>query len=276
MKKDYLKRLEAELIYNNIKNKDEILEKYEKRYDFGIEAGLTEERVEEMLGTPEEIISEINNDENECDDIVDLTDKYEIDITTLSDNIEFVESIDDKVHVELVGVDENHYVIKKTDSKLDIKYKKTKFFSLNRKKNATIKIEIPKNQIFGNIVLATTSGDISLDSIRCDLFRVSVVSSDIKLNDIDCKRFHCHTVSGDIFIDTLTTKDIKIDTVSGDIKFEFAVAEKAVIDSVSGDVIITDGKIGAINSTSVSGDIIINGEEKCTNVKNYVKGMFRR
>lgn len=276
MKKDYLKKLEAELIYNNIKNKDEILDKYEKRYDFGLEAGLTEQKVEEMLGTPQEIISELNEEYLANDDIVDLSDKYEIDINTLSDNIEFVESMDDKVHVELIGVDENHYVIKKTDSKLDIKYKKSKFFSLNRKKNAIIKVEIPKNQIFGDVVLATGSGDISLDEIRCDLFRVNVVSSDIKLNDIDCKKFHCHTVTGDILIDTLTTKSMKLDTVSGDIKFEFAVAEKAVIDSVSGDIIITDGKIGEINSTSVTGDIIINGEEKCTNVKDYVKGMFRR
>lgn len=276
MKNEYLKKLEAELIYNNIKNKDEILDKYEKRYDFGIEAGLSEKKVEDMLGTPQEIIEELKNEEIDFDDVVDLSDKYDIEISTLSDNIEFVKSVDCGVHVELVGVDGNNYIINKTDSRLEIKYKKTKFFSLNRKKNAIIKIEIPDGQIFGNIVLSTTSGDIKLDAIKCDIFKVNIVSSDISLEDIDCNRFHCHTVTGDVLVDTLTAKEMSIDTVSGDVKFEFAVAEKAIIDSVSGDVIITDGKIGSIKSTSVSGDVIINGEEKCTNVKNYVKGMFRK
>ena len=276
MKRDYLKKLEAELIYNKIKNKDEILDKIEKRYDFGIEAGLSEEKVEEMLGSVEEIVEEFKNEESGSDDFVDLTDKYKIEVSTLSDAIEFVKSNDDKVHVELVGVDESHYNIKKSDSSLEIKYKKTKFFSLNRKKNAVIKIEIPTNASFSEVILATTSGDIKFDFIKSDVFKVNVVSADIKLCDIDCNNFYLHTVSGDINIETLTTKEIDISTVSGDVKFEFAVAESAIIDSVSGDVIITDGKVGNIKSTSVSGDIIINGEEKCTNVKNYVKGMFRK
>ena len=60
MKDDYIAALNRALMFYQIENKDEILKKYEKRYDFGIESELTEDEIEKMLGNPTEIAKKAN------------------------------------------------------------------------------------------------------------------------------------------------------------------------------------------------------------------------
>ena len=50
MKKEFIEELKNELNKHNVLEKDEILEKYSKRYDFGLEAELSCEEIEKMLG----------------------------------------------------------------------------------------------------------------------------------------------------------------------------------------------------------------------------------
>ena len=55
MRDEYLKALKDALDAYSIENKEEILEKYTKRYDFGLESEMEESVIEQMLGNPLDI-----------------------------------------------------------------------------------------------------------------------------------------------------------------------------------------------------------------------------
>ncbi len=280
MKEAFLMELENQINIHDIENKKEILEKYRKRYDFGLESGLTEEEIEKMLGTPEEIIAKYQQEDSSFEEEKDNKSKkkessYEIDIQTISDDVYFVESKDDEVHVELENTDLNSYEIKKTNKILKVHFLKRKFFSLNRLKGGIVRVELPKDRLVDSISVSTTSGDINMLDINAGTLKVSMVNGDMKFDTIEAETFMCHLVSADAKGDTLLSKEAYIDTVSGDVKIDFAVAETAKIDTVSGDVEIIEGKIGSVSSTSVTGEIIINKNSAVKSMKNYVKGIFK-
>lgn len=277
MKQRFIEELENQINIHDVENKQEILEKYRKRYEFGLEAGLSEEEIEKMLGNPKDIIKDYiySNNQEIKEEYKELLDKYDIMVHSLCDDIHFVCSKDDGVHAELQNINVEAYEIEKTDTKLKICYKKSKFFSLNRKKGGKIQIEIPKNKLLGIVDISTTSGDINIPNLEANEFKINMVSGDCNLENIEVKIFICHLVSADVLGESILADEMKIDTVSGDIKIDFAVANNVKIDTVSGDVKIVEGKLGNVSSTSVTGDIMINGTPAVTNVKNYVKGMFR-
>ena len=84
--KKYLERLSLALDKVNANNKSTIIEKYRKRYEFGLESGLSEQEIEEMLGDPETIAekyrTETNNFENKRYDK-----EHNCVIKTVNDNI---------------------------------------------------------------------------------------------------------------------------------------------------------------------------------------------
>ena len=53
---EFLKELEEKLKEKNIENWEEILDKYEKRFNFGLESGLSVEEIIRMLGSVDDII----------------------------------------------------------------------------------------------------------------------------------------------------------------------------------------------------------------------------
>lgn len=275
MKKHFMAELEDQINIHNVKNKKEILAKYSKRYDFGIEAGMTEEEVEMKLGSPEDIIKDYIVEEVEGE-IIDFTDDYQIRINTISDDIDLVYSKDSNIHVELEDIDEALYDIDKSGNNVNITFKKTKFFSLNRRRGGTIRVEIPKEVKLKSVVLGTNSGDISTKSFKTEKFKYNSVSGEGSFEDLEADDFTFYSVSGDGKFKNVKAKYAKIDTVSGDLEIKFLIGEEAKISTVTGDVIIRDGKIDNISSSSVSGDIVINGEPVSTNMKNYVKGLFRK
>ncbi len=274
MKESFINELENQINIHDVPNKEEILNKYRKRYDFGLEAGLSCEKIEEMLGDPRDIIMEYVHPSNKKDEYAELLDKYELDIQTLSDDIEIVYSKDEDVHVEFEDIDLECYEIDKTSSRLKIAFKKRKFFSLNRRKSGIIRIEIPKDRLFQKIALFTTSGDIQVPEIKADSIKFNMVSGDCEFDTIEAPSFVCTMVSGDVEGGNIMAEDVRLETVSGDISVDFLVSETTKIDTVSGDVTIHEAK-GNVSSTSVSGDVIVNGEEAGMNVKKYVKGMFK-
>jgi len=277
MKKNYMNELENEINIHNIKNKKEILNKYSKRYDFGLEAGFTEEEVERKLGTPQEVVKQyIGEDEIfEKPTNVDVSDEYTVEVKTLSDNIEIVYSNDNKLHVELEDIDEKNYEIAKGTYVCNIAFKKTKFFSLNRREKGIIRVEIPKKGKIGSVILSTTNGDITAKSFSADEVVVNMVSGDLLFDEVEAESFTYHSVSGDASIRKLKCDNAIIDIVSGDLESRFMFSNSVNISTVSGDVYIKDGSIGNIQSTTVSGEVVVNDERISTNVKDYVRGLFK-
>ena len=61
-KKQFIERLENELIENNVKNIKDILNEYENHFEEGKRAGKSEEEISENLGSPEMIASEYTSE----------------------------------------------------------------------------------------------------------------------------------------------------------------------------------------------------------------------
>lgn len=279
MKENFMNELENQINIYDVENKEEILEKYRKRYDFGLESGLSEEEIENMLGTPKDIVSKLVEKEkrekyfgDSDDSYAELLDSYEIDIQTISDDISFVYSKDTEYHVEFQDVDLDYYEIDKTENHLKIRFKKRKFFS--SRKNGLILVEIPKDRKLGNVKVSTTSGDILIPLIKTQDFQLNTVSGDCEFDTIEANTMVCSVVSGDIEGKNMKADEIRLDTISGDIEVEYVTCRNLKVDAVSGDVKIDEAE-GNISSTSVSGDVIINGEETGRNVKKMIKGIFK-
>ena len=259
MKKDYLERLSKELDKRNVSNKDEILKKYEKRYDFGKESGMSDSEIEEMLKKPEDVAKEFSKNYDKKDEKKDEV-KTNIQIKVLGDDIYFRTAKDDRVHILCDELDRSLYTIRNSTSEgLVISFLNDRYLSLNRKKAGKFIIEIPEGRKFNEVKISTNSGDIVLGSLKCNYISLTTTSGDISVNEVVSPRTNVQTVSGDLIAKSLSAKDINLSTVSGDLS-ALKVRGNLKVSTVSGDV-----KIGTFNGqykvSNVSGDVFINGTQ---------------
>lgn len=261
MKDDYLKRLDEELKDAGFENTDAIIEKYSKRYDFGLESGLTDEEIEEKLGDPKDIVS--NYSEKSEYEYKESDTSLKINVSTVCDDILFEESIDDEIHVYLEDIDESAYEISNSNRGVDIKYIAKKFFGLNRRKSGLITIAIPNNTSFNKILLQTTNGDFkSKIDLDTKFINIEMVSGDAEFKNIKAKEIKLHVVSGDFEAKDINTSSLNISTVSGDVEIEYLLANDLKVDTVSGDINIHEASYGInVKASSISGSIMIDGKK---------------
>ena len=265
MKKEYLKELTNELNKHNVADKDEIIEKYSKRYDFGLESELSEEEIENMLGNPKDIVKKYIRENEE--DIIDFTKddsnnfSKSLIVKTLSDDISISYANVDEIETSFEGVDKECYNITEKNNVIRIEYFKRKFFNLYRSGGGKINIVIPKDYCFDKIEISTTSGDMDLDSLKANSIKVSMVSGDCDFTDFSAKEsISCTSVSGDFTGTTLDAQEVFINLVSGDIEIENVYAKQLNIDTVSGDVDIAYTN-ASVKTTAISADVNV-GKEK--------------
>lgn len=285
MKDDYLKRLSNSLDYYNIENKEEVLEKYKKRYEFGLESGLDPLEIEKRLGDPVKVAEELSTDNttinNESNDNTDNTKKannfvdgYNLIVKTVADEIVISESKNNEINIKFENTSKESYdVITDVNKGIKIDYHKTKYFSLNRKPKGKIIIELPNNITFDKITISTTSGNISINELKSKELDIVIVSSRVDFKYLSSSRVKLQTVSGEISGYQIDTNDLSIHTISGDIMVTTVESEIIKIDTVSGDVKISKAK-GQIKTSSVTGDIIVDGVIG-KSFKNMVKGVFK-
>ena len=199
MKEEYLERLRNELIDNGFENTDEVVEKYRKRYEFGIESNMTEEEIEDRLGDPSEIVSKLMD---KCEyEYVETNSDLKVNISTLNDDVTFVEGEDDEPRVHLGDVDEDNYEISVKDHEIYVKALKKKFFSLNRRRPGLITVVLPRNASISKMALSSTNGDFTAKlDINAKNFELNFVSGDCEFQKITSKNFNLHAVSGDVEI----------------------------------------------------------------------------
>jgi len=271
MKKDYLKSLDKALNEYNVENRKEVLKKYSKRYEFGLDAGLTDEKIEEMLGDPVEVAKKLA-------DVVEINFEekrdYDVTINLTTEDLDFVFSKDEGIHVELEELNVDDYQIEKDDTHLFIKRKKANYFG--SKIDGKIIVEIPKGLEINSYTIETISTDINALELNAKEIYIRNTSSDINISNINADNIKIETVSGDFNSNNIKTKNLKIDTVSGDISINSLIADELSVSSISGDVSIPSGYVSKVRSNSVSGDTIINGENVGTNVKNSVKNTINK
>ena len=268
MKDMYFQKLGEALDYYGVSNKEEIIDKYKKRYEFGLEASMTEEEIEEKLGDPYDIAREYMDD-----DIPSIKIGYNLIVKTVADNIIIKKTSDNKIHTIFDDIDMNCYKVEnsaKTGVLIDF-YKK-KYFSLNRRKG-TITIEVPEDRIFDKVEIVTASGEINIDAVKGNKIDAGVVSGDVSFNYLVGNEITLHTVSGDIEGYSIKAKESTLNSVSGDYKINIATAEIIRIDTVSGDIHI-ENSTGNVRSSSVTGDVVVGGIIN-KNMKDKIKGVFK-
>ena len=267
---EFLKELEEKLKEKNIENWEEILDKYEKRFNFGLESGLSDEEIIGMLGSIEDIIDSYSKKED-----TDM-DGLKIHVSTVLDDVFFERSKDDAFHVYLENINENSYKIIKNEKEINIEYINKKFFGLNRRRPGVITIALPFGVVLGDITLSSVSGDlkseIDLSGKNMDL---EMVSGDSKFNKLHMNSFKAHVVSGDLDMDSINSNSIEFSSVSGDIEVDQVNSNSLKAEPVSGDISINEANDGIhISTSSISGDIRIQGK-KYKNFTNEVKEEFK-
>ena len=276
---EYLNNLRKRLEEENISNIDEIMSKYEDRYNFGLEAGLKEKEIEQMLGDIEDIVNKYKTETvdvefvNSKDDDEDY--KPILYVKVLRDDIVIKESKDDECHIYFEKTKSSYYSVTNSKSKgIIINYLKNMVLTLN-KIHGKITIEIPLNKKFRTCEFNLGSAD--LKSINLDAKKISLIagSGDIEFDNFVSKGdLSIHLVSGDIECKKLECEgELHITTVSGDIDIDEAKANLIKIDTVSGDVSINKAE-GKVDSKSISGDIHVNGGD-FSNLKKNIGRLFR-
>ena len=279
MRDEYLKLLQEELENNGFVNTDEIVDKYRKRYDFGLESGMSEEEIEERLGDPKEIVSKMTDESNKADNEYNESGSdspLKIEIMTVADDVKFEESIDGETHVYMDDIDEESYEIINNNREIVIKSYKKKYFSLNRRRPGLFTIALPKDYKLGKMKLNSNSGDfIAKTDLNTKNFTLNMVSGDADFKKVTAKEFTIHVVSGDCEIDEINTEEAQISTVSGDIDIDYILANNVKIDTVSGDITIKESSYAMnIKSNSISGKVMVNGKKYKT-VSSKVKEVFK-
>jgi len=282
MKELYLKDLRNYLVENKIDDVDEIISKYEKRYNFGLEAEMSEEEIEKMLGTKEDILEKFKNPDAEkkfneyVENELDFKPRFNLICNTVSDDIEIIYYDEEKIKVSCEDVDVDSYEVKvDNENGVKVDYQKTKFFGLNRRKPGLITIKLPHGKKFDRIQLSTTSGDIKTDKLEGNVCYINTVSGDYELGEVITNKFEVNNVSGDFEINRLASKVTIINNVSGDFDIFLIEGNKATIDSVSGDITISKSNVPDLNCTAISGDVEVNGEE-FKSLGKKIKGVFKK
>ncbi len=269
MRKDYLKELDRALKEYNVENRKEVFKKYVKRYEFGLESGLSEEAIEAKLGDPIEIAKKLA-------DVIDLAQEekkvFDVKINLSSEDLNIVPSLDRGIHAELKDLEPNDYLIEKDEYHLNIKRSKSNYFGTQI--NGTVNVEIPNKLTISSYEIGTISTVIQAKELNAQDMFFHTNSGDIEIDSINCDELKINTVSGDIKSNTIKAKIVRIETVSGDAVIDSLIADELIVSSISGNVTINSAYVGKVTSNSVSGDILINGEQTGLNVKNSIKKAF--
>lgn len=262
MKQEYLDELKRLLEEENIENKEEILSKYEKRYDFGKESELTDEEIERMLGRPQDVINKIKGEESKNKN------KGRLSLKVVTDDVKIGYSKDAKAHVLLSDVDRDSFNIDVNSTDIIVEYITSKYLGLNRKGSGEITVLIPEGRTFKSTNIETTSGDVDVEfKVISDNISIQTVSGDIDIESLDAKTINVNVVSCDLDADYIKCDKLQINTVSGDVDIDNVDAEKITIDNVSGDVTIKETNANSIVTNCITGDIKVNGRE----MKNFTK-----
>lgn len=270
MKEKFINELREVLKENNVNDIDSVIEKYSNYYDFGIEAGLSEEEIFEKMGTLNEIAFKYKNQEEEKKSERKSISKDLI-VFSLNDDIVIQYGDTDGIDIDFIKIKPETYQIINNSDKIEIKFpkyiRKTLF-----KSSGTIKITIPYNTKFNNVAISVVSGDFNLEEIVCDNFKYTGTSGDVKIGKINANNAITFiSVSGDIKGEAFASKELNIKQVSGDMIISRALTDSLVISSVSGDIEIEDCEYITKKVSTVSGDVYINDEKSSTNLGDMFK-----
>lgn len=194
---------------------------------------------------------------------------HNIQVETLSADVEVVKSMGDDVKVTLTGQvsekDRNHFslVTKQESENLSVEVtEKHTSFGLSYRKDVTLRVEAPDGKR-GSLMMKTTSGEIDVSGMEVSNTTIETTSGDVTLEDQRQKNLIIQTSSGDVLLKSVQSRNTDIHTSSGEVdgqRFDPGVAR---FGTSSGEINIHSQRLqGDIEAFTSSGDIYFSFEEE--------------
>ncbi|MCA9487467.1 MAG: DUF4097 family beta strand repeat protein [Nanoarchaeota archaeon] len=209
----------------------------------------------------------------------------DLEINSLSTDIEIIETDSNMVKVELVGrYTEGSYA---NSPRLEIlegekntvvnivypKYKLVLGFAQNRLK---LNVYVPKG-FTNELYLSTASGDVDGANFEAGSLKIKTLSGNAKIMNLNSDYLEVSSASGDVDLENAITD--RINTISGNVKINSFIERNLNVKTVSGDVKINDlgNKKFRVYFESVSGDsndLSVFGGERIIDVKTTSGNLY--
>ena len=110
---------------------------------------------------------------------------------------------------------------------------------------------------YGNIEIATASGDVIISDVKAELTSIDVASGDVLFRDSELSALSVNTASGEVTLDTLKISgNTAINTSSGDIELSgLNIGGKTTLNALSGEIDIENSLFGYADVNTLSGEI---------------------
>ena len=273
-KTEYLNALRAKLESFNMELQQEITEDYEQHFAEGLAAGKSEAEIIEELGSIEDMIQELPEEDMKqeiqvAENVVRKNSAYEGDykgivIEGLVADVTIENSDDGCIHVDYQN-DEN------IEKYRFFQYDEDGVFHAGVKDVARGEGK-KKIMLFGKTILSYNtliqySGNIQLivrvpDGIP--MVQAETMSGDLEVTDIKTDRLQLKTTSGDMKLDDTESRETDLQTGSGDISLNCPRAERMRLQTGSGDVDAGNLTVGSLIAGTGSGDLELQGKlEEC-------------
>lgn len=268
-KKEYLSKLNELLDKNQIPNKEEILEKYQKRFSIGEELGMSEQEIIEKLKSPEDVVNSYKNQGKIIvteEKLASETDKVFIShfiptslkFNLIADNLTFI--IDDTqkgIKIDFNDVRKEDYSIKISDKSIKVSFNPEISF-IKHFRSGNLKIYLPKEKI-EEIKINTTSSNIQFDYLNTNDFIVQGCSSNLKGDYLNTNTLKIKLISGSIDFNTIQANNLYFECVSSKGKINSANLNSLNFSSVSGSLEVNSGNVNTYKISSLSGALYLNG-----------------
>lgn len=293
MKENNLNDLKIKLEEKNVNNIDELMKKYEKWYDLGLESGLNEDEIMNRLnndadiqeGKPNYSFKNFANNVKEHFESKDVT-GYNVTINLVDEDVEITYGDDPCALVSFEDVNPNDYQVTSDTSNLIVERKSSAFKIFRKKTGGKVFVTLPRISInilsidtvsgdlsvddieANEVVLNTVNGDYDIDSLKGSTVTINTVSGDFTINEIYATEAVLECVNGDIKIKFLKTGNVEFSAVNGDVEVERLEANSASGNTVNGDILINSSNV-EVDATSINGDVTVN-DVKADNVSAKV------
>ncbi|WP_066290978.1 DUF4097 family beta strand repeat-containing protein [Bacillus sp. FJAT-29937] len=122
-----------------------------------------------------------------------------------------------------------------------------------------IKIYVPKEVIFSEILLNNQFGDVRLEGVNSNKINIDSNDGDLIFNDVQANNFKIVNQYGDINGRNVTTKELVIVLNDADAEFDKLNAASTVLNNQFGDITFRNFSSEGLNIQSNDGEIAIHG-----------------
>ena len=187
-----------------------------------------------------------------------LTDFTNIQAELNDANVEIIPSTEYKLEIQRYADNSVTHEVKNGTLLLKEQSNPTKFivnFNLNFNIFQTnIKLYISKDTSFSDVNLTNKYGDLSIDGIKSDSFKININERDLDLNDITTKTMNVANLYGDVQLNNVNSKDFTIHINDGDVDLKNVKGHTLHIINQYGDIAANNLSYDQLNVNNHDGD----------------------